>query len=148
MSQPHQDDLARACTVVALPPGIVVRAWNDSDYPAVRDLATIEGWTTLRDRPDDGRRAWQNSWPALVATHDDEVIGFLRGLTDGAVTLYVADLLVAPAWRGRGVATALLDVCHALYPTARFDLLSTGMAHAFYKQLGFRAFQGFRKSYV
>jgi len=62
--------------------------------------------------------------------------------------LYVADLLIAPAWRGRGVATALLNVCHALYPTARFDLLSTSMAHAFYERLSFRSFQGFRKSYM
>jgi GNAT superfamily N-acetyltransferase len=140
--------MARACAAVALPSGVTVRAWTAHDYAAVRDLSAAEGWATLRDRPDDGMRAWQNSWPALVAAHGDEVAGFLRGLTDGAVTLYVADLLVAPAWRGRGIATALLDVCHALYPTARFDLLSTGMAHAFYARLGFRPFQGFRKSFV
>lgn len=148
MTQLQQEELAHACATVALPSGVTVRAWNDGDYSAVRSLSVAEGWTTLRDRPDDGMRAWQNAWPSLVAMHDDEVVGFLRGLTDGAVTLYVADLLVASAWRGRGVATALLDVCHALYPTARFDLLSTGMAHAFYERLGFRPFQGFRKSYV
>jgi GNAT superfamily N-acetyltransferase len=148
MSPISHDDLARACAAVALPSSIAIRAWDEGDYVALRDLAAVEGWTTLRDRPADGLHAWQNSWPALVATHADDVVGFLRGLTDGAVTLYVADLLVAPAWRGRGVATALLEVCHALYPTARFDLLSTDMAHAFYERLGYRPFPGFRKSYV
>ena len=81
---------------IPLPEQVTIRAWNEYDYPAVRDLALVEGWTTLTDRPEDGMQAWKNSWPALVATHNVEVIAFLRALTDEAVTLYVADLLVVP----------------------------------------------------
>jgi predicted N-acetyltransferase YhbS len=93
-------------------------------------------------------RAWQYAWPALVVLRQRVIVGFLRALTDEAVTLYVADLLVAPYWRGQGIGAALLEVCHALYPSVRLDLLSTQSAETFYQRNGFRAFHGFRKSYV
>lgn len=140
--------MRRALAQIDLPPQVSIRAWTDLDYPAVRDLALTEGWTTLRDRPEDGARAWRQAWPALVAVYNLQIIGFLRALTDEAVTLYVADLLVAPEWRGRRIGTALLEVCHLLYPTVRLDLLSTEHADAFYQAQRFRPFRGFRKSYL
>ena len=143
----REQQLQTALAQVTLPPQVTIRAWTDSDFPAVRDLALTEGWTTLRDRPDDGFRAWQRAWPALVVTHGAQLIGFLRALTDEAVTLYVADLLVAPEWRDQRIGTALLKLCHLLYPTVRVDLLSTEQADAFYQARGFRPFHGFRKSY-
>ena len=42
----------------------------------------------------------------------------------------------------------MLDVCLLLYPRTRLDLLSTDSADAFYEAKGFRAFRGFRKSYL
>ena len=144
----RDQSILSALTDMRLPENVTIRAWNKSDYSAIRDLALAENWTTLTERPEDGMQAWKNSWPALVAMHDDEVIGFLRAITDEAVTLYVADLLVVPAWRGRGLGKALLEVCHALYPTVRFDLLSTDHADEFYQALEFRSFRGFRKSHI
>ncbi len=90
--------------------------------------------------------AWRHSWPTLVACDESEVIGFLRAISDGHVTTYVAEVLVAHTWQRRGVGDALLRVCHHLCPATRLDLLSTERAHAFYESLGFRSFQGFRKS--
>ena len=132
---------------ITLPEQVNIRAWQITDYSSVCDLALAEDWTTLRDRPEDGMTAWQQSWPALVATHNERVIGFLRALTDGAITLYIADFLVAPAWRGKHIGIAFLMVCHLLYPKVRFDLLSTDHAESFYQSQDFRPFQGFRKSY-
>lgn len=98
-------------------------------------------------RPSDSLVAWRNSWPALVATANGEVLGFLRALTDGAITTYVADLAVDAGCRRRGVGRALLDVCHALYPTARIDLLTTENAREFYRACGFRSVhEGMRRS--
>jgi GNAT superfamily N-acetyltransferase len=60
--------------------------------------------------------------------------------------MYIAELLVVPGWRGRGLGRALLDTCHLLFPHTRVDLLSTESADRFYEASGFRRFQGFRKS--
>ncbi|HLH60552.1 MAG TPA: hypothetical protein VKV20_02615 [Ktedonobacteraceae bacterium] len=69
----------------------------------------------------------------------------MRGLTDGAITMYIAEITVDAQLRGRG----LLDACHALYPTARLDLLATDEARSFYKACGFRVIHnGMRKSYA
>jgi GNAT superfamily N-acetyltransferase len=131
-----------------LPSGVHIRAWAETDFSAIQRLSSAEGWTTVITRPDDARAAWRTSWPALVAVADGAVIGFVRALTDGAVTCYVADLLVAPAWRGQGLGAALLDACHQLFPTVRFDLLSLDDAAGFYEAQEFRPLRGFRKSYM
>ncbi len=131
---------------VTIPPGIIVRSWEDDDLTAVHELAKQERWTTLEHRPMDARRGWHHSWPALVATNGDKPVGFLRALTDGEMTTYVAEIVIAATWRGKGVGKALVEVCRELCPSTRLDLLSTGAADGFYEALGFRRVQGFRKS--
>lgn len=131
---------------ISLPTGITVRPWTEADFPAIQALSSAEGWTTPESRPAEALKAWQNSWPALVMTADAGIIGFLRALSDGEVTTYIAEVLVAPAWRGQGLGTLLLEICHQLVPNTRFDLLSVEKSVSFYKTHGFRDFWGFRKS--
>ena len=125
--------------------GIAVRPWTEDDFPGIQRLSRAAGWPTPVERPDAALAAWRRSWPALVAAHGVEVVGFLRALSDGEVTTYVAELLVAPEWRGRGVGRVLLEACHALCPRTRLDLLSTAAAEPFYRARGFRPFPGFRR---
>lgn len=127
------------------PTDFYIRAWTEKDFPVVRELAIAEGWSTPKLRPDEALAAWRNSRPALVAEHDGQVVAFLRGLTDGAVTLYVAELLVSRDWRSRGFGSALLAAAHALHPSTRIDLLATDSSELFYDAAGFRRFAGYRK---
>jgi predicted N-acetyltransferase YhbS len=143
----RQSQVEASLTELTLPVGIDIRVWTEADFPAIQRLSSAEEWSTPVDRAEEALASWRNSWPALVATCDDGVVGFVRALTDGEVTMYVAELLVAPEWRGRGVGRALLGACHLLYPRTRLDLLSTASADQFYAASGFRPFQGFRKSY-
>ena len=145
----RQQQLTTALEQVMLPPEIKIRPWSENDFPAIQRLSLSEGWTSPTHRVADSLRAWQNSWPALVAVEGEVVVGFVRGLTDGSITMYIADLLVDVRLRGRGIGRALLEVCHSLYPTTRLDLLATEDARAFYKACGFRVIhEGMRKSYV
>lgn len=143
----REQEVAWATAGVALPPGIAIRAWTDADFPAIQALSTAQGWTTPTARPEASCASWQHAWPALVAVAGDEVVGFVRAITDGFVSMYIAELLVAPAWRGKGIGAALLEVCHRLYPETRLDLLCTDGADAFYVREGFRPFPGYRKRY-
>jgi GNAT superfamily N-acetyltransferase len=128
------------------PAGVSIRAWREVDLPAIQRLSDAEGWPTSSKRAEAYLAAWRHSCPALVATSGDRVIGFLRALTDGTVTTYVAEVLVARDLRGKGVGRALLDTCQALYPDTRLDLLSTDEADGIYEACGFRGFPGFRRS--
>ena len=133
-------------TAIPLSSGIRIRAWEEADFPAIRQLSTAEGWPTPVTWPEEALAAWRASWPALVLVDSREVIGFLRALSDGRVTTYVAEVLVAPRSRGQGLGRALVEACRRLVPGTRLDLLSTASADGFYEAMGFRRFAGFRKS--
>lgn len=93
--------------------------------------------------------AWQHSWPALVAVEGEMVVGFVRGLTGGVITMYIADMAVDVRLRGHGIRRVLLEVCHALSPTTRLDLLAADDTRAFYRACGFRAIHdGMRKRFL
>lgn len=144
----RQKQLTAVLKTLIMPPSITLRCWTEADFPAIQRLSAPEGWTTPQRRPDEALSAWHHSWPALVVTEDENVIGFVRGLTDGAVTTFIAELLVAPEQRGKGLGRLLLDACHLLYPHTRLDLISQEEAVPFYKALGFRYVgEGLRKSY-
>jgi GNAT superfamily N-acetyltransferase len=143
----RQTRLDAVLTELVLPVGIAIRSWAEADFPAIQRLSSAEGWPTPAARPDEALVSWRNAWPTLVILHGEEVVGFVRALTDGEVSMYIAELLVAPEWRGHGLGRALLDACHLLFPRTRLDLLSTADADQFYEAGGFRRFQGFRKSY-
>ncbi|GHO86642.1 GNAT family N-acetyltransferase [Dictyobacter formicarum] len=145
----QQQQLGRALEQVKLPAGILIRAWAEEDFPAIQRLSQAEGWTSPSQRSADSLRAWQNSWPALVALKNDAVVGFVRALTDGAITMYIADLLVDVHTRNAGIGRTLLETCHQLYPTTRLDLLAADGSRAFYEACGYRLMHdGMRKSYI
>ncbi|MGI8854997.1 MAG: GNAT family N-acetyltransferase [Thermomicrobiales bacterium] len=146
-SSDRPSSVAAALAGIRLPPGVAIRPWAETDFPAIQDLSDAEGWPTPRTRPDAALDAWRRSWPALVATTETGVIAFVRALTDGEVTLFIPELLVAPAWQGKGLGRCLLDVCHGLYPHVRIELFATESSASFYTAHGFRPFCGYRKSY-
>ena len=143
----RQRQVEVALAELVLPAKIAIRAWTEADFPAIQRLSSAEGWPTPSVRPEEALVSWRNAWPALVVLSGTDVAGFVRALTDGAVTMYIAELLVAPVWRGHGLGRSLLDACHLLFLHARRDLLSTAAADEFCKASSFRRFQGFRKSY-
>lgn len=150
MSDSHtrQKQLEAALTVLKLPPGIQLRCWTETDFPDIQRLSTLQRWPTPHNRPEEALAAWQHSWPALVVTEGERVIGFVRGMTDREITMYIAELLVDPDYRGKGIGRLLMDACHALCPRTRLDLISTEEAIPFYKATGFRYVgEGLRKSY-
>ncbi len=142
----HERHLATALAQVTLPEGISIRAWIPADFPAIQQIGSSAGWTSLTQHPAEALLAWKNSWPALVAIADENIIGFVYGLTDGALTMYITALAVDAQWRRHGVGRALLAACHALYPTTGLYLLAVDEARAFYEACGFTViYNGMRK---
>lgn len=132
---------------VKLIDGFSIREFNESDFPLIQNLYRKEGWMTFIERENEALKAWKNSTIGIVAIHDEEIIGFVRALTDGQITTYIAEIIVDTKYRGKGIAKALLEACHDLYPNARLDLLSSESADVFYEKNDFRKITGFRKSY-
>ncbi len=79
-------------------------------------LYRLAGWwrssgTTVRDR-DQVRGIVGGSHCFLIATCDADqetpIVGMGRSISDGASDAYIQDVVVAPDWRGQGIATEII----------------------------------------
>lgn len=126
---------------------IKIRPYEEKDFPAIHRLNEVEGWSNLVANKEQTKAAWQGSNAAFVAEIDEQVVGCLRALTDGAVTLYVCELLIEKSRRGSGIGGTLTQHIHDLYPGTRMELLASSTSRSYYETKKFRAFHGFRKTY-
>lgn len=79
----------------------------------------------------------------VLAEVDGQAVGMVAAHVDGA-TAHVGALWVEPAWRGRGIATALLDAVGTWAHDVRAERLELGVAEGneaarLYCALGFEA---------
>lgn len=75
----------------------------------------------------------------MLAVDDeaDTVAGFLTGLTDGILILYLWDLEVRWAYRGKGIGTSLVEkLMEAVGPIYQVQLLTDRKTQPFYERLG------------
>lgn len=106
----------------------------------IRALYAAVGWTAYTEDLPALERGFQNSLLVLAAYEDDELIGLIRVVGDGATVVFVQDLLVAPQKQRQGVGTVLLKAVLDRYSNVRQLLLTTDNTPktiAFYKSLGF-----------
>lgn len=76
---------------------------------------------------------------ALVALDGAEVVGFARALTDGLSNGYLSMVVVAPAFRNRGLGSRLVREVVGGHPGVTWVLrASRPGAREFFESLGFR----------
>ncbi|MGV3464983.1 MAG: GNAT family N-acetyltransferase [Heyndrickxia sp.] len=122
------------------------RKYNEEDFPSIHQLNIEEQWNNLVEKKEDAKQAWINSNVKLVACMDEKIIGYLRGMTDENITLYVCELLIDRNYRGLGIGTNLLKFVHQQYPKTRIDLLGSNTSSTYYENTNFRSFYGFRNT--
>lgn len=127
---------------------IQIRSYKVGDFSSIYTLNEQENWSNLVEKKEDTKAAWDHSNIAYVATVDDKIIGYIRGITDQAITLYICELLINQAYRGIGVGQELLYFVHSLYPTTRVEMLASSTSQTYYENKGFRPFYGFRKTFA
>jgi GNAT superfamily N-acetyltransferase len=132
----RQRQLEAVLTTLDLPPGIQLRCWTEADSPGIQRLSDLQGWPT-RHEAEEVIASWRNAWPAIVAIKDEQVIGYVRGLTDESVLMHITDLLVDPTNRVQGIGRLLLQVCHLLYPRVGINLVAEKEAIPFYEAVGY-----------
>jgi GNAT superfamily N-acetyltransferase len=108
------------------------------DLDAVHDfLANESYWAKGRPREVVERLVRESS--RVVGLYDGmRQIGFARAFTDGATLVYLADVYVLAAYRGRGLGIELVKEIVERGPYARLRwVLHTRDAHDLYRRFGF-----------
>lgn len=74
----------------------------------------------------------------LVSVEDGRLLGFARVISDFATTYYLCDVVIDPAFRGRGLGKALVGHIEGLPELAGLrGFLITRDAHGLYRQFGY-----------
>jgi ribosomal protein S18 acetylase RimI-like enzyme len=126
---------------------IRIRKYLETDFTRIQELNREEGWINLVEKNEDTKQAWENSTITFVVDAEgDGVVGYIRGLTDTRITLYICELLIDKKYRGLGIGKKLIHHIHSQYPHTRIELLASNTSHTFYEEQGYRPFYGFRKT--
>ncbi|TPK72959.1 GNAT family N-acetyltransferase [Mesorhizobium sp. B2-4-15] len=108
------------------------------DFRATSDLLMASYWGDGRS-DETHRRAFAHSFCA-AAYIDGKQVGFGRAITDRTVFAYLADIIIWPQHRGRGIGLRLVRalIDHPELSTVSHWSLSTSDAHGMYEKLAFK----------
>lgn len=120
-----------------------IREYREYNEEVILTLYTSVGWTAYTSDPSSLRAGFSNSLLTLGAYEDDQLVGIIRAVGDGATIVLIQDILVLPKYQRRGIGTALLKSVLARYPKVRQIQLATDNTEktkAFYRSCGFREY--------
>ncbi|KUP08339.1 GCN5 family acetyltransferase [Bacillus coahuilensis m2-6] len=109
--------------------------YTPSHFKEIHSLNEKEEWSNLVAKHINTREAWDHSTIAYVVINEKrELIGYVRGLTDTKITLYICEILIDKRYRGLGVGKILIDYVHSLYPETRMEMLASSESRTYYEQ--------------
>lgn len=108
------------------------------DFRATSDQLMASYWGGTRDDALN-RRAFDNSL-CVGAYIGGRQVGFARAITDYTVFAYIADVIIWPEHRGRGIGKRLVQalIDHPEVRDVPHWSLSTSDAHTLYEKFGFK----------
>ncbi|SEK54332.1 GNAT family N-acetyltransferase [Ruminococcus albus] len=120
-----------------------IREYTNYNSDEILRLYSAVGWTAYTADPEALREGYDNSLLVLAAYENDELLGIIRAVGDGATIVFIQDILVFPDKQRQGTGTALLRAILERYPHVRqIELVTdnTEKTVAFYKSMGMREF--------
>lgn len=86
--------------------------YRQNTVPSQRELLDLYnsvGWSSYTQNPERMVPMVENSWLVWTAYDDGALVGLIRVVGDGLTIAYIQDLLIAPEYQLRGIASELLS---------------------------------------
>lgn len=119
---------------------IKIKEYTEFKKDEIWQLYTQVGWTAYTENMTALARGYKNSLLVLAAYENEELLGIVRVVGDGATIILVQDILVYPQKQRQGIGTSLLKAVLERYADVRQIQLvtdNTPKTVAFYQSLGF-----------
>ena len=117
-----------------------IKEYTEFKKDEIWQLYTQVGWTAYTENMPALARGYKNSLRVLAADENEELLGIVRVVGDGATIILVQDILVYPQKQRQGIGTSLLKAVLERYADVRQIQLvtdNTPKTVAFYQSLGF-----------
>ena len=108
----------------------------------VLNLYQAVGWTNYTNQPQMLEQALSHSLVIYLALDGDAVVGLIRLVGDGFLSVFVQDLIVLPSYQRQGIGSSLMKEALEDYKDAYQVQLVTEQTEknvGFYRSLGFEA---------
>ena len=117
-----------------------IKEYTEFKKDEIWQLYTQVGWTAYTENMTALERGYKNSLLVLAAYENEELLGIVRVVGDGATIILVQDILVYPQKQRQGIGTSLLKAVLERYADVRQIQLvtdNTPKTVAFYQSMGF-----------
>ena len=122
------------------------RIINGADEMNILEVAALlktTYWANKRSLETIEKSMRNSSCYGVYLDEEKKLVGFTRVISDDATTYYLCDVVIDPAYRGRGLGKALVSHIVSLPEYAGLrGLLLTKDAHGLYEQFGFETVNG------
>ncbi len=117
-----------------------------STYDITHDFTHIDWWRLadimaraplFERKPYELATAFRDSYAAVFAHHNGELVGAARALSDGVYYATIFDVVVAPEHQGCGVGRQMVKALLTKLPVERIFLTSVQGKEGFYERFGF-----------
>ena len=118
---------------------IKLKEYKKYKVEEILDLYKAVEWSNYYNKPEILKEAYQHSLYILGAYLEEELVGIIRVVGDGASIIFVQDLLVHPEYQRKGVGRLLLLEILEKYQQVHQKVLltdNTEKTKAFYKKVG------------
>ena len=121
----------------------MIRYTDDITPEEYMDLRKTAGW--MQFPPEEAKSSVENAYMMLCARDGDKAVGAARLLWDGGYVAFLSDVVVDPAYQGRGIGRELTEavirrIRDDMKPGCKVKLTlnSSRGKEPFYRKFGFR----------
>ena len=104
---------------------------------ALADLRESVGWNRMER---EYTSPLMTSYYHIAVYEDNKLIGYIDSVSNGVTDAYIQDLMVCPAYQGKGIGTALMDKMLEYLKEKRIYMISVVYEESlksFYERFGF-----------